>query len=215
LNATYLRNNILIDIIMNQVTKGIEEGIKEFTEKYDLEAAVVADLRFLLLNNCKKHVKETKAAPATTSTASKTASGRTRRKTGYNMYIKTQFDDAKASAGSDDAGKENSQALMSKFSKEWRLLSDADKQPFNDKAREVNEASGVETTETKKKTKKKISGYNLFYMQNKDAIKAELAEGQKLMAEVGAQWRALSEDEQREWGVKASEYTEAHATADE
>ncbi len=196
---------------MNQATKGIDEGIKAFTEKYELDAVIVNDLRLLLMSSCKKYVKEPKAAAVsgTSTAAAKTASCRTRRKTGYNMYIKTQFDEAKANG--DEANKTNSQDLMSKFSKEWRLLSDADKQPFLDKAREVNEASGVETTETKKKTKKKISGYNLFYMQNKDAIKAELAEGQKLMAEVGAQWRALTEEEQRVWSVKAAEYTEAHA----
>ena len=198
---------------MNQTTKGIDEGIKAFTEKYELEALVVADLRTFLLSSCKKYVKEVKAAPVVSAveTDAKSVPGRTRRKTGYNMYIKTQFDESKANVSVEDDNKTNSQELMSKFSKEWKVLSDTEKQPFLDRAREVNTASGIDTTEAKPKTKKKISGYNLFYMQNKDAIKEELADGQKLMAEVGAQWRALSEDEQSQWRVKAEEFTESRA----
>ena len=203
----YLRSSTLyecIEMTMNQVTKAINEGIDAFTEKYELEEDVIKDLRALLLDSCKKHVKEVKSTPGATKAAS---SSRTRRKTGYNMYIKHQFDQVKNSGVTgEEADKANSQDLMSKFSREWKSLTDDEKLPYMDKAREVNEANGAETAVPKEKRAKKLSGYNYFYMQSLASIKENLQEGQKLMEVVGSSWRALSEEEQADWKKKAADH---------
>ena len=186
---------------MDQVTKGIDDGIKSFTEKYELDKTIVDDLRQLLLDACKRHVKVVRA-PA--GGAAKT--GRHRRKTGYNMYIKHQFEEAKATASASGGdAKTNSQELMTKFSKEWKSLSDEEKKPFIDMANEINRDNGAEPSSSNKSRPKKLSGYNLFYKEMKDEIKANLGPDEKLMTQVGAQWKALSKDEQGEWNKRAAE----------
>lgn len=188
---------------MEQLTKGIDEGIQAFTDKYELEESVTRDLRQLLLESCKKHVKTPTPVTANKKvpTEAKSAS-KTRRKTGYNMYIKHQFDEAKKAG--EDTGKTNSQDLMGRFSKEWKALSDEDKQPFMDAAQKLNSDLGVEPV-TRRKGKKKLTGYNLYYRDNKDRIKSELSEGEKLMDVVGAQWRALTDEGRKSWNTRAAD----------
>ena len=186
---------------MDQVKPGIEEGITAFTSKYELDKEIIDDLRQMLLAGCKNHVKATR----TTVSATRTEGSRTRRKTGYNMYIKHQFSEAKQNTSKEDKG--NSQELMAKFSKEWNQLSKEEKQPYLDMAEEVNTANGADTTSSKKASggKKRISGYNMFYRENKDEIKAGLEEGEKLMTKVGEAWRSLSDDEKKVWNERAAE----------
>ena len=57
--------------------------------------------------------------------------------------------------------------------------------------------------------KKTVSGYNLFYSENKDVIKAALAEGETLMKVVGAKWTALGDVEKDDYKKRAAELTAA------
>lgn len=180
------------------VTKGIEKGIEAFIGKYDFsDDAIVDDLRKLMTHALTESLKD---RPVVTSSG-KSETKRTRRKTGYNMYIKDKFEEAK----SDDSQKSNSQDLMSLFSKQWSALSDEEKKPFIEKADKLNTENGAETTKSKRTGKKTLSGYNLFYRERKDAIKEELKEGEALMKVVGAKWRGLGDDEKDEYRKRAKE----------
>ena len=83
----------------------------------------------------------------------------------------------------------------------------------------VAKASKASDDETPK-TKRAITGYLLFSREMrpevKDAMVAELGEGEKLMSksvvtELAAQWKALEESEQLEWKARAA----AEAVSDE
>ena len=62
-----------------------------------------------------------------------------------------------------------------------------------------------------KPTKKRTSGYLLYSSENREAVKTKLtADGTKLknqdiMTELGAMWRALSDEERAEWNAKAKQ----------
>ena len=203
-----------------QLNKGIEDGLTAFTAKYELDSDIISDLRQMLKDSLKANVKDVAPVPKASSGV-KSSEKRQRRKTGYNLYINAKFSEAKSdeSVPATDDSKTNSQELMSKFSKVWKALSDEDKKPYLDQAEELNGASADETPVAPKATKvakepsskpekgakKALSGYNLFYSENKDTIKASLSDGQTLMKEVGAKWTALSDSEKEDYKSRAAE----------
>lgn len=196
---------------MEQVTNAIERGIAQFTEKYELDAEIVNVLRTLLLDSCRDCVKVPVRATARSSSSAAEKPKSSRRKTGYNCYIKQQFAAAKA-AGADAGG--NSQALMTKFSKEWQNLDESSKQPYVDEASRINAESAesepvphvaASPPAEKKSGPKKLSGYNVFYRDNKDQIKQSLSGDEKLMTKVGAAWKSLTDEEKAVYNAKAKE----------
>lgn len=197
---------------MDQVTKAVESGIATFTEKYELDAEIVNDLRKYMLEACgslgKVRVKATKTREED-SEASTKVPRTVRRKTGYNCYIKSQFELSKT-ASPEATG--NSQDLMTRFSKEWQALSAEEKKPYLVQAEEINARASAEAgleapvpTERKVSNSgpKKLSGYNVFYRDNKEQIKTSLTGDEKLMTKVGAAWKALSEDEKNVYNTRA------------
>jgi hypothetical protein len=184
-----------------QVEKAIDEGLSNFTTKYDLEDSVVTDLRAMLITAAKAHIKP---RPATSSSAK--GEKRPRRKTGYNLYIRAKFEEAKKNQPDDEDKKPNSQEQMAIFSKEWKDLSDEQKQPYIDQAEAINAANGAESTgKGKRAGKRSLSGYNLFYREERDNIRESKEKETALMVAVGAAWRALSTDEQGEYKKRAAE----------
>lgn len=198
--------------MIEQVIKGLDKGLDAFVSKYTLEDDIMTELRQLLLNSLQESVASVQTAGSTT-----TGVRRTRRKTGYNLYIKACFakaaEEAAESGDAEDADKKkaNSQDQMSVYSKQWAQLSDADKEPYNKEATALNNANGVDTTKKTKGKKKKMSGYNLYYRNNKDTIRSGLKEGEKLMTVVGASWRALSSEEQDSYNALALAEAEKEA----
>jgi len=197
-----------------QVKNGIEEGLANFTARYELDESVVTDLKQMLLAALKQHVK----APAAVASSKGESKNRQRRKTGYNLYIRAQFEADKAANADKDGdakGGANSQALMAKFSKQWKGLSDEDKQPYVDQAEAINAQNGAEAPSKNKSGKgKKLTGYNLFYREHKDEIRAEneqTKEHPTFMKAVGAKWTALSKEEKAEYSARAA----AESSADE
>lgn len=187
-----------------QVEKAIDEGLQNFTTKYDLEESIVTDLRNMLVTAAKTHVK---ARPVVAGGAK--AEKRARRKTGYNLYIRAKFEEAKKSGEGDEA-KSNSQVQMAAFSKEWKTLSTEEKQPFIDQAEALNAEAGVETTgKNKRAGKRNLSGYNLFYREERDNIRESKDKDTALMVAVGAAWKALAQEEQDEYKKRAAELTTA------
>lgn len=182
-----------------QVQKAIDEALTNFTAKYELDTEVVSDLRLMLVTSMKANVK---ARPA--AAASKVDGKRPRRKTGYNLFIRAKFAQAKADR-SDEDQKTNSQELMSTYSKEWKELPEDQKQPYIEQANVLNTESGAESSGKKKGGKKNISGYNLFYSEEKDSIRAEKDADVTLMKAVGASWKALEKDAQLDYNKRAAE----------
>lgn len=198
-------------MVNSQVVSGIDAGLKDFTEKYEgLDSEVVDDLRRMLVEQMKNHVKDHVV------TAAKSSSKRaTRKKTAYNLYIKDMFSKteeerkAKEEQG-EEVEKQNSQALMSKFSKLWKGLPAEEKLPYEEEAKSINEESDSNAPAKSRSTgKKKMTGYNLYYKENKDEIKASLEEGEHLMKKVGATWKALKVEEQQEYKTRAAELAQA------
>lgn len=189
-----------------QVEKAIDEGLENFTKKYELDATIVGDLRAMLIAAAKAHVKPRAAA----SSSAKSEQKRPRRKTGYNLYIRSKFEEAKKSHPEGEAEgedkKPNSQEQMATFSKEWRDLSDEQKQPYIDQADSINAENGAESSGKGKRTgKRNLSGYNLFYREERDNIRGSKDKDTTLMVAVGAAWKALSSDEQDSYKKRAAE----------
>jgi len=90
---------------------------------------------------------------------------------------------------------------------------------------EVKDKPGKKVKSTKKevssdeeKTKKKrTSGYLVYSAENREAVKAKLSvdgakyKNQDIMTELGAMWKALSEEEKAPWNDKAKS-TEAEVS---
>jgi hypothetical protein len=191
-----------------QVEKAIDEGLNNFTIKYDLDADIVSDLRAMLLASSKVHVKPRSVASGGSAKSEK----RPRRKTGYNLYIRAKFEEAKKSLPEgEEEKKPNSQEQMATFSKEWRDLSDDQKQPYIDQAEAINAENGTESTGKGKRTgKRNLSGYNLFYREERDNIRGNKDKDTALMVAVGAAWKALTADEQGAFKKRAAELSTVH-----
>lgn len=185
-----------------QVEKAIDEGLHNFTTKYDLDGDIVSDLRAMLVAATKAHVK-----PRPVASGSSKSEKRPRRKTGYNLYIRAKFEDAKQNQPEgEDEKKPNSQEQMATFSKEWKDLSEDQKQPYIDQAEAINAENGAESTGKGKRTgKRNLSGYNLFYREERDNVRENKDKDTALMVAVGASWKALSPEEQDSYKKRAAE----------
>lgn len=180
---------------MDAYNAAVNTALTEFTAKYQIDNEIVNDLRGFLTTAGKKHVKAVASTSSSSSTS--TAAAGTRRKTAYNVYIKAKF--AEAKSGGDGR---NSQELMTEFSRQWKDLSAEDKAPYESEAKDSN-ASLPATTTTG--ATRKMSGYNLFYKEQKDVLKEEAKKlDVKLMTHVGAAWKALSDSDKKEWNDRAA-----------
>jgi hypothetical protein len=170
----------------------VNSGIQRFTDKYTIDSEIIDDLRTFLLESGKKCVSVKVVAQPGSALAKAE-----RRKTAYNIYIKSKFAEAKA-----EKDVRNSQELMTEYSRQWKSLSAEERAPYESDARDSN-ASLPAVTSTG--ATRKMSGYNFFYQQMKDQLKEEAkTKDVKLMAHVGATWKALSEDEKKDWNERAS-----------
>lgn len=189
-----------------QVEKAIEEGLNNFTTKYELDSSIVEDLHAMLAAAVKAHVKPRPAVTGAKGSESK----RPRRKTGYNLYIRSKFEEAKSNRVEGDETKTNSQEQMATFSKEWRDLSEDQKQPYIDQAESINAANGAESSgKGKRAGKRNLSGYNLFYREERDHIRDSKDKDTNLMVAVGAAWKALSAEEKDAYNKQAAELSNA------
>lgn len=197
---------------MSGMKDAINEGIRKFSEAYELGNPKVMDELRLIMNECCKtaiknlklsaiHVGSMADTPKTSESILERV--RVRRKTGYNVYIQHRFQQLSNQL---DGTRTNSHAVMTQCSREWRTLPETEKAGFEERARLLNEEQGTPVPVPKKKGKKKITGYNLFYVRNKDEIKRDLQTGEKLMSVVGSRWMALSDETKKHWNKLALEY---------
>lgn len=182
---------------MDQIESAINKGLDDFTTKYEIGDNVIGDLREMIIDSVRKNVK------LPTGSVTVSSGGKHRRKTGYNCYVAARFLEAK------EAGDErNSQEKMTEFSKTWKTLTPDEKKPYEQEADKANQSLPPTSSSGSSGTgsRRKMSGYNLYYRENKNSLKAEATEeGIKIMTHVGATWRALSKDDQLVWNNRAAE----------
>ena len=194
----------------------IDNVVNEFNESFDFgdDPEVKQQISDGLRDILGKSLKDL--------TVAKKVTGGRRRKTGrrngYNMFIAEKFKKLKE----DDTGESdsNSQEHMTAFSTLWKTLSDEEKQPYNNLAKAHNEnlSDSGELDAPKKSSKKgkrQLSGYNLYYKENRATLAAEAVnKGVRVMTHVGATWKALSDEEHKEYNERAKEVSAAQAQED-
>ncbi len=153
---------------------------------------------------------------------------RHRNKTGYNLFVADQFNAVKQGQLADPAGadvlpKDKSKLRMKAFADAWKQLSKEQQTIFNERAKTeavpdptVSDTAGqvagaptsaVPAPRTKRVTSTgapRVSGYNVFYRLNKDAVKAGLQPGEKFMSVIGALWTNKSQEEKNQYNALAN-----------
>jgi hypothetical protein len=215
----------------NPLMKCLLKARADIADTYELDPEILESIHQIVVKACEPILKAKPAKAEKEAKAEKPAKEKTARpKSAYNMFVKAKFSAAKADGGN------NSQDIMSTVSGQWAKLSEEEKQVYVKLAEEANAnlpespapaskgkhaASGEEGSEPKRK-KRTITGYNVFYRENKDKFKAAApapstegggaeptAAPESTMTACGKAWKALSKEEQEEWNARAKKEVEA------
>ena len=204
---------------MDAYTIAIQNAIGKFSSLYEIDQDIVDALKALLIAHGKQNFPDTVAAakPKRTRKVSGDDAAKPKkapRMNGYNMYVRQKFGEAKANGT-------YSKDLMAELGAAWKQMTDEEKQPYKDMAEEINATQSASDAEdqpaaapapaqTKKgaSSSKKLNGYNLFYRERREDIKAGLEEGEKLMTKVGQVWKELTDDERAEYKERAAALSE-------
>jgi hypothetical protein len=180
----------------------IDSALANFSERYEIDASFISDIRATLLEHCNRNMRE--ETVKTVQVGGKVTTKRP--KTGYNIFVKEKFAEAK-----DQQDPRNSQEKMTEFSRLWKDLDKAEQEVYNAKAKELNAGAASVAASGGTGHKRPLTGYNLFYKENKNEIKANPTGEGKFMTQVGAAWRALSEDEKEDYRRRAKEMSVSSA----
>lgn len=187
---------------MDLYRKIIDEALQSISDRYDMGENILDDFKQILLAAARPYATQlnnTTKVKTVVSTGGKS----TRKRTGYNCYIKECFEKLKTCSKTDG---DNSQAKMEEFSKSWASVSKEEKDRYQAMADTWNRDQGIHVHKKASSGKRGVSGYNLFYRENVARIKQEIREhgsSSTLMQTVGAEWRALGSDGQEVWNEKA------------
>jgi len=137
---------------------------------------------------------------------------KTRKLSGYNVYMKEKMAELKAQ-------NVPSGERMGKVSAMWKTLTDEDKAVWKSKADALN-PSGPTTTGSAPKAKKegptKLSGYQLFVKEKMAEVKADTSiPAKERMTKIGALWKALAATEQEAYKKKAESVNALAQTSEE
>jgi hypothetical protein len=185
----------------------------DIAETYELDAEILDNIHQIVVNACQSVLN---AKPGKAPRAEKAARV-PRPKSAYNMYVHHHFQ-----LNKEKNKDSNSQEIMSAVSKQWASLSDEEKSVYIKMADEAN--ANTDFTAVKKSVKsagakrRRITGYNLFYRENKDEIKTSRSEGVSTMKAVGAAWHALTDAGRTEYNTRAAaeaDETEGEAAAED
>jgi hypothetical protein len=187
----------------------LDKARADIAEAYELEPEILDSIYQIILKACKP-VLDQKPAKAAAAPASEAKGAKTRRPmSAYNMFVREQFRISHEEGGK-EKGTGNSQQIMSTVSGQWATLSAEEKEKYVQMANEANTESGAEPKPTKTKAaadggkSRRLTGYNLFYREHKDEIKANKEEGLTTMKAVGQAWKALTEAERTEYNERAA-----------
>ncbi len=193
---------------MSSLMECLLKARADIAETYELDTEILDNIHQIVVKACKPVLD---AKPGKAPRAEKAARV-PRPKSAYNMYVHHHFQLNK------EKNKEsNSQEIMSAVSKQWASLTEEEKSVYVKMADEAN--ANTDFTAVKKAAKsttgkrRRITGYNLFYRENKDEIKSTRTDGVSTMKAVGAAWHALSEAGRTEYNTRAA--AEADAASEE
>jgi hypothetical protein len=172
----------------------------DIAETYELDAEILDNIHQIVVNACKSMLAAKAAGKAPRA---EKAARVPRPKSAYNMYVHHHFQ-----LNKEKNKDSNSQEIMSAVSKQWASLSDEEKAVYIKMADDAN--ANTDFTAVKKPVKssgvkrRRITGYNLFYRENKDEIKTSRSEGVSTMKAVGAAWHALTDAGRTEYNTRAA-----------
>lgn len=195
------------------LTTCLAKARTDIADSYDLDQEILDSILQIVSNACKPLLSLAPVKPVKAEKAEKVP----RPRSAYNMFVHHHFQVNK------DKNKEsNSQQIMSEVSKQWAALTVEDKAVYVKMAEEANATMDFSATGAKKAAaakapgkRRRITGYNLFYRENKDKIKELKTEGISTMKAVGSAWHGLSEAERNEYNTRASAEADASASAEE
>ena len=194
---------------MDLYTTAVTTALQEFRDTYEIDTSISNDLERMLLVAGRKQAWSSLSKTVSAIRPKRRAA---RKRSGYNLYIKEKFNNRSNVEAEKD---QNSQDLMSLYSKTWKALDETERGVYNQRAKDENQSGSSASASSTRSSKgqHRVTGYNVFYRENKDSIKENLQEGERLMAVVGARWKALSQSEKDEWNARGREETEARNTA--
>ena len=136
----------------------------------------------------------------TTIVSSGTTVTKTKKLSGYNVFMKEKMAELKA---------QNVPAAerMGKVSVLWKALTDEEKATWKVKADQVAPVSvSVKATTEKASGPKKLSGYQLYVKETMPIVKVKPEiPAKERMAEIGKMWKSLSEEQKAAFKVKAEQ----------
>jgi len=186
----------------------------DIAETYELDQEILDSIHQIVVNACKP-ILNAKPAASSGGKAEKPekAAKVPRPKSAYNMFVHHHFQ-----VNKDKSKESNSQEIMSAVSKQWASLNDEQKAEYVKMAEQANESMDFSAT-AKKPSKapgkrRRITGYNLFYRENKDTIKEARSEGMSTMKAVGAAWHALTEAAREDYNTRAASEADAASVAE-
>ncbi len=198
---------------MSSLTDCLLTARTEINNTYDLDSEILDVILKIVEKSCQP-LRAAAAASAQTQAGGKTAktpaaAKAPRPKSAYNMFVKDQFRQNK-----EQATPNNSQEIMSSVSGRWAKLTADEKAVYTKMAEEANANLDKTTTETKapkekKTTKRRLTGYNVFYRENKDRLKTAPGSGTTTTQAVGQAWNALTDAERTKWNERASQESDA------
>lgn len=138
------------------------------------------------------------APTATVAVASGGASGKTKKLSGYNVFMKEKMAELKTQGVA--AGER-----MGKVAALWKGMNDAEKATWKTKADALAPATATVTLKASKSSgPKKLSGYQLYVKETMPVVKAKAEIVAKdRMGEIGKMWKALSDAQKAEFKAKA------------
>ena len=138
-------------------------------------------------------------APVLTANTVTSAATKTKKLSGYNVFMKEKMAVFKA---------ENvpSGERMTKVGALWKTLTDEEKAIWKAKADSTAPVTVTVTTSAKPSGPKKLSGYQLYVKETMPIVKvkAEIPAKER-MAEIGKMWKSLKEEEKAAYKVKAEQ----------
>ena len=115
---------------------------------------------------------------------------------GWNLYMKDRM------AGLKDQIKSGSERLTA-IGAEWKALTKEEQGVWNAKAKGTPVAEGGAPAAAPAKKQGHVSGWNLYMKDRMTALKEQIKSGSERLKTIGAEWKALTKEQQGVWNAKA------------
>lgn len=121
-----------------------------------------------------------------------------KRISGWNLYMKDRM------AALKDQIKSGSERLTA-IGAEWKALTKEEQSVWNARAKGNTPVEIGEVAPVHAPTKKQghVSGWNLYMKDRMTALKEQIKSGSERLKTIGAEWKALTKEQQAEWNTKA------------